>query len=159
MRLASWLIGGLLVGLLAPATGLAQERPLFDAARAVLAAPAGPGSNGARLQEPEGDGDSVLDGVLIGAMAGAGAGALGVWAWCHGDYKGECDDEPGQGPMAGTAALIGAGIGAALGWVFDFNRSTRHAADQRTVPSRGPTLVVAPVASPSQKAVQLTLRY
>jgi hypothetical protein len=159
MRVA-WRIGGLLVWLLAPATSLAQERPLFDAARAVLAEPAGPRPTEARPQESAEDRDSVLDGVLIGAGIGAGVGAASAWAWCQGDYKGECDDEPGQGPLAGRMALIGAGVGAVLGWVFDLNRSARPAAEQqRTAQSRGSTLVVAPVASPSTKALQVILRY
>lgn len=159
MHLAS-LIGRLLLGLfLVPATGLARERPLYDAARAAFAAPAGPVSTIARSQESGGSRDSVLNGVLIGTGAGAAAGALGAWAWCQGDYKGECDDEPGQGPLRARMALIGAGVGAVVGWIIDLSRSHHHAADQQTLPSHGPTLVVAPVASPSKKALQVTLRY
>jgi hypothetical protein len=97
--------------------------------------------------------------MLLGAAAGAGVGAVSAFAWCQGDYKGECDDEPGTGPLACRMALIGAGAGALLGWVLDLNRTAPHAANRPTAPSRRPTLVVAPTASRSQKALRLTLRF
>jgi hypothetical protein len=135
-----------------------MERPLFDASRAFFTAPASPGAPVARSQESSWDRDSVLDGVFIGAAIGIAGGALGVWAWCQGDYKGECDDEPGRGPLALRTALIGAGAGAVLGWVVDLNRSGGRGARQSRR-SHPPTLVVTPVAFPSRKALQLTLRY
>ena len=157
MRLTCSFIA-LLSWLLISATGLAQERPLVDAVRAGLATPGGPVL---RAEPPPASagGDSVLDGVFIGAAIGAGAGAAGIWAWCSGDYKGECDDEPGRGPLAARTALIGAGTGALLGWLFDHNRSSAPSTNRKNAWPSGPTLTVAPVALPSRKALQLTLRY
>jgi hypothetical protein len=157
MRLTCFIIAALLC-LLVPTRGLAQQRPLADAVRAGLATPAGPPL---RADPPPASpgGDSVLDGVLIGAAIGGGVGLVSVLAVCSGDYRGACDDEPGSGPLAATTALIGAGAGALLGWLFDHHRSSGPSADRKSARPSGPALAVAPVALPSRKVLQLTLRY
>ena len=165
LLLRSFIVATLCVTALIPSPASAQNSSI-DARTSVAdvrlfsdGGPVSPHSALGRRQGANGDRDSVLDGLFIGAGLGAAGGAFGAWLWCQGDYKGECDDEPGQGALVGRTALISAGVGAVLGWVFDLNRSTRHEPNGKTMGSSGPTLVVAPIASPSVKALHLTLRY
>ena len=56
-------------------------------------------------------------------------------------------------------SLVGAAGGGILGWALDFNRSGDGAARRQSVRSNRRMLVVAPIASSSQKALHVTLRY
>lgn len=146
-----------LIWLLIPAMGLAQERPILDAARGPLAADAQLAGEGP--QASTGRRDSVWNGVLIGTGIGLAGGAAGVWAYCQGGYKGACDDEPGEPQLRALWSLIGAAGGGILGWALDFSKSGDRASRQQSVRSNRRMLVVTPIASSSQKALHVTLRY
>jgi hypothetical protein len=158
MRLVCSIIA-LLAWLLMPAAGFAQQRPLLDAARAAAAA-AGPQSPAESSQISAEQRDSVANGLFIGIGIGLVAGVARAWVHCQGGtYKGECDDEPGRGPLMIRWGLIGAAAGGVLGWILDLSQSGNNESGRQDMRSGQRMLVVTPVASPSRKAVQLTLRF
>lgn len=135
-----------------PANASAQAPPAEDTVPASLArlqdAPlirelTGPPSTGRGL--PQGRGDSVGNGIAIGALAGAGAG-IALVAWMYAQCDGTCD-APEPGPMYLSTAALGAGAGALVGWLVDAARKN----DNR--------LRFSPVLTPQRKAVRVSVRF
>jgi hypothetical protein len=75
------------------------------------------------LQKPADD--SAMDGLAIGALAGAGAMA-GLTAVMYARCDAGCE-APAEGPMFLASMGLGAGVGAAAGWIIDkLHKGTRR---------------------------------